>query len=444
MIDLIIKELKKNTKEYEIYLQGTEVNEIQLQKNEVNFVDKTVNGGYGIRVHNRGLGFSSSNIFTGSAMVQTIKNALKSSELTRKEEFKFPSKRPFKKVKTVDNDIKDKGNDAVKDYADQILNSVPKDVLVSFGKIRTYDSHIEIINSEGLDATREETSFMIELSLIVEKNGKKVEFWPHFYSRRIKDMPISNIDRWVKIAKDQLRAVEPETEKTTVIFSPTSVLDGLGSTIGSHATGSARVNKVSKLELGDEIASKNLTIISDGLYPYGLMTSGFDDEGVPQRKNVLIKNGIFKNYIYDQFYAIKDKTKSTGNGFRQGTTFFTFDGKYSGMPGNQFSNFYIKPGNKSFDKLVEEVDHGIIVDTFSWLHPDSTTGKFSSEVRAGYYIDKGEIKEPIKGGLVIGDFFELAKKISGISNKSEITSGGTILPGICPYIRFEDVQVAGK
>jgi len=34
--------------------------------------------------------------------------------------------------------------------------------------------------------------------------------------------------------------------------------------------------------------------------------------------------------------------------------------------------------------------------------------------------------------------------ISGISNKSNITSGGTVLAGVCPYVRFDDVQVAGK
>jgi len=96
------------------------------------------------------------------------------------------------------------------------------------------------------------------------------------------------------------------------------------------------------------------------------------------------------------------------------------------------------------EELIREVDHGILVDTFSWLSPDSTTGKFSSEIRTGYYIDEGQITKPIKGGLVAGNFFKLIKNISGISNKSVVTSGGTVLSGVCPYIRFEDVQIAGK
>ncbi len=444
MRELILKELEKNAEEYEVYLQKTEVNEIHLQKNKINFIDKTIDSGYGIRVHTNGIGFSSSNIFSPLTIRQTIKNVLKSSEMTQKVEFNFPSKQPFKEVENIDKKIKDNGDEAVREYANKILNSIPKDVLISFGKIRTYDSHIEIVNSEGLDLKREETNFMLELSIMIEKNGKKVEFWPHEYRRRIDDLPILNFEEWVKMARDQLVAIQPKTEITTVIFSPTSVLDGLGSVIDPHSTGSARVNELSKFSPGDKVASDSLTVISDGLYPYGLMTSEFDDEGVPQRKNVLIERGIFKDFIYDQFYAIKDEVKSTGNGLRQDDTFFVFDGKYGGMPTNRTSNFFVKPGNKTLEQLIEEVRHGILVDHFSWLTPDGTTGDFSSEIRVGYYIENGELVKPIKGGLVAGNIFDMIKNISGISNKSVITSGGTVLAGVCPYIRFENVQIAGK
>jgi PmbA protein len=444
MRNLILKEVKKSAKEYEAYLQKTEINEIHIQKNKIGFTDKTIDSGYGIRVHDGSIGFSSSNIFSDFAIKQTIKNALKSSRMTEKVDFNFPAPKKFSEVKNIDKSIKNNGEIAVKNYADQILESIPADILISFGKIRTYDSQIQIINSEGLDLTREETNFMLELSIIVEKAGKKVEFWPHEYRRRMEYLPVSNLTQWIKIARDQLIAETPKTEITTVIFSPNTVLDGLGSVISSHSTGSAKVNLVSKFSLGEKVASENLTVISDGLYPYGLMTSEFDDEGVPQRKNILIDNGVFKDYVYDQYYAIKDKRESSGNGLRQEDVFYSFDTKYGGMPSNRISNFYVEPGKKTVQELIEEVKHGVLVDHFSWLSPDPTSGNFSSEIRVGYYIDNGQISKPIKGGLVAGNFFELMKNISGISNKSVITSGGTVLAGICPYVRFENVQVAGR
>ncbi len=444
MKEIVLKELQKATKDYEVYLQTTEINEVHIQKNRINFINKTFDSGYGIRVLTKGLGFSSSNVNSTQAVRKTISDALKSSRMIEKVKFQFPSQKPFSRVKNIDKKIKNNGEGAVRDYVAQLLNSIPSDILLSFGKVRSYDSHVQIINSEGLDLEREETNFMLELSIIIKKNGKKVEFWPHEYRRRIEDLPVSNIQEWIRIAQDQLIAKQPRTERTTVIFSPSTVLDGLGSVLGFHATGAAKVNDVSKFLIGDRIASEDLTIISDGLYPFGLMTSGFDDEGVPQRRIPLIEKGEFKNFVYDQFYGLKDETESTGNGLRQSDVFYIFDSKFASTPGNQVSNFYVEPGNKSFDELIEEVKHGVLVKSFSWLNPDATTGKFSSEIRAGYYIENGELASPIKGGLVAGDFFELIKNISGISNESTICSGGTILAGVCPYIRFDNVQVAGR
>ena len=101
MRELILKEAKKSIREYEVFFQETEVNEIHLQKNRINFFDKTNNSGYGIRVKTKGLGFSSSNILSDSAARQTIKNALINSRMTKKVDFTFPSSKPFKKVENI-------------------------------------------------------------------------------------------------------------------------------------------------------------------------------------------------------------------------------------------------------------------------------------------------------------------------------------------------------
>ncbi len=444
MKEEIISQTKKFAKDYDIYLQSTEVNEIQLEKNRVNFVSKTFESGYGIRVLKGGLGFSASNVKSDEAIKQTILNAIKSAEMTEKVKFEFPRQEKYPEVEAIDKKIKNKGDEAVRDYVEQLLNEIPKDVLLSFGKVRTYDNSTNVINSEGLDVRGEDTSFMVELSLIVNKNGVRMEFWPHEYRRRIQDLPMSEIDKWVRIAHDQTIAKEPKTEKTTVVFSPSTLLDGLGTVIGSHATGAAKVNDVTRVSIGEKIASEKLTIISDGLYPYGLMTSEFDDEGIPQKRIPIVDSGVFKEFVYDQFYALKDNTKSTGNGLRQSDVFYLFDGKYGVEPANQLSNFYVKPGDVSYEDLIEDISHSILVEQFSWLNPDPVTGNFSSEIRAGYYIKNGEISEPIKGGLVIGNVFDMIKKIDAISDKSVITSGGNVLAGVCPYISFKDVQVAGK
>jgi len=440
----IIDQTKKLAKDYDIYLQSTEINEVHLEKNRVNFANKVFDSGYGIRILKGGIGFSASNIKSDELIKKTILNAIKSAEMTEKVKFEFPKQGKYPEVEVVGRRIKNKGEQAVQEYAEQLLNEMSKDVLLSFGKVRSYDSFTNIINSEGLDVQKEDTNFMVELSLIVKKNNVRMEFWPHEYRRRMQDLPMERIKKWIQIANDQTIAKGPKTEQTTVVFSPEVVLDGLGTVLGSHATGSAKVNDVSRLAVGEKVATDELTIISDGLYPFGLGTSGFDDEGVAQRKIPIIEKGVFKGFVYDQFYALKDNTKSTGNGLKQSDVFFMFDGKYGMEPGNQISNFYVKPGDANYEEMIEDIDHGILVEQFSWMDPDAITGKFSSEIRAGYYIKDGEIAEPIKGGLVIGNIFDMIQKIESISDKSEITSASNVLAGVCPYISFRDVQIAGK
>jgi predicted Zn-dependent protease len=444
MKDKIVEETKKLVDDYDIYLQSTRIDEIHIEKERINFVNEVFDSGYGIRVLKGGLGFSATNVKSEEALKQTILAAIKSAEMTESVNFKFPEKQKYPKAKTVDRKIKKRGQEAVKEYSEELLNAIPEDVLLSFGKIRAYDSVINLVNSEGLDVQREETNFMVELSLIVEKNEKRMEFWPHEFRRRIDDLPMSKIEKWVKIAHDQTIAKNPSTEKTTVIFSPSVVLDGLGTVIGSHARGAAKVNEVTRLYEGEKLASEKLTIISDGLYPFGLMSGEFDDEGVPQRRIPIIDKGMFNNFVYDQFFALKDNTQSTGNGLRQGDVFYVFDGKYGIQPSDQISNFHVKPGDIKYEDMIKDTRRGILIEQFSWLNPDSITGKFSSEIRAGYYIKNGEITEPIKGGLIIGNIFDMIQNIEGISDESVITSGSNILAGVCPYIAFRDVQVAGN
>ena len=60
MKEKILKQIKP-IQNYEVYLQNSIVNELQIQKNKIYFDSITNNKGYGIRIHDGGLGFSSSN-----------------------------------------------------------------------------------------------------------------------------------------------------------------------------------------------------------------------------------------------------------------------------------------------------------------------------------------------------------------------------------------------
>jgi PmbA protein len=441
-IDQIVNAIKKKKiEEWEVYFQKPISHQIFLRRNEIELKQNTDTLGYSIRIHDNGMGFSTSNMLTPSAIDNSIKSALSLANVSKKTKFQFPSNQKTKKVKIVDKELKKENSEtSLSEYSSQLIDLVKeKNIEVSFAKLKAFDIDTKIINSEGLEKTKNETYFYLELSLKAER-----EYWTNAYTRRIKDLPMEKISRWIELAKKTSKAVEPKTEKTTVIFSPKMMIDAFVPVIGFHCIASALKRKISLFLHSRKISSKNVNFVDDGLYPYGLMTSSFDDEGNPQRKNKVIEKGMFKNYLFDQLYATVLKKKPTGNGLRQRTVYPLIDDKYLAQPSSQTSNLMILPGNKKLEDLISEVKKGLIVHSFSWLLPDEESGAFSSEIRNADYIENGEITKPVKGGIVSGNIFALLKNVSCISKEFEIVSGANGFSGIMPYGRFENVQIAGR
>ena len=206
----------------------------------------------------------------------------------------------------------------------------------------------------------------------------------------------------------------------------------------------AKKKKTTIFEPGKLCMSPNISMTDDGLHPFALQTHSFDDEGVAQNTKPIIAKGVFKNFVYDQYFAKALGEKSTGNGLRQRFSLYLIDDKYLSLPENQTTNLMIHPGNQKLEKLISEIKEGIIIYMFSWLHPSEESGSFGTEIRNADFIQNGEIVGPVKGGVVSGNVFDMLKNVSGISKEIEIASGGTAISGIMPYMRIENVQVAGK
>ncbi len=100
--------------------------------------------------------------------------------------------------------------------------------------------------------------------------------------------------------------------------------------------------------------------------------------------------------------------------------------------------------------MIATTNEGIYLERLSSSSSDSITTSFGSEIRNAYLIHKGELSTPLKGGQINGFMLDsvdhhgkkatgMLNQISGITDKPEMT-------GRCftPYIRFQNVQVAGK
>lgn len=164
---------------------------------------------------------------------------------------------------------------------------------------------------------------------------------------------------------------------------------------------------VYKGKLGEQVASKFITVVDDGLHQNGYGSFFVDDEGSPSERTVLIERGVLKNYLYDNFYALKHGVKSSGNGRRQG---------YAYKPYPRMTNTFVLPGNDNPQDLLKSVNTGVLVKKMGGGQVNTITGDFIFEILEGYWIENGEIAYPLKNLSIMGNGPKVLQEIEGVGS----------------------------
>ena len=171
-------------------------------------------------------------------------------------------------------------------------------------------------------------------------------------------------------------------------------------------------------------------------------SSGYDDEGTPTGKNVLIEKGILKGYMYDLTEAMKTgKGLPTGNGRRQ---------SYKHVPIPRMTNTYIAPGEIDPKEIIADTKEGILVVKMGGGQVNTVNGDFIFEVSEGYLIENGEVTEPIRGVSLIGNGPKVLQEIDAVGNDLGFSIGtcgkdgqGVPVSDGLPTIRIPKITVGG-
>lgn len=166
--------------------------------------------------------------------------------------------------------------------------------------------------------------------------------------------------------------------------------------------------------IGQQVASKNVTVIDDGTIPNRRGSLNIDDEGNPSQKTVLIENGILRGYMFDELNARLMGTKSTGNGRRE---------SFSCSPMPRMTNTYMLGGNYPHEEIIASVDNGLYAESFSGGQVDITSGQFVFNANVAWVIKNGKLAYPVKGSALVGSGPECLKHISMVGNNSDLDSG---------------------
>ncbi|MBY9011242.1 MAG: TldD/PmbA family protein [Candidatus Lokiarchaeota archaeon] len=436
-LDLIEKVLKsKNIEEYEIYLVERAIFETIFLKNKTENEREISDFDYFIRTLNQkenqtGIGVVKGNSLDPLQIERIIDTSLLLSRNNSSSKYYFPGNAQIPSIKTADKKVLNDPLAIKKDLAEELIGeaSSQDEASTTFGRFRIHINNSFLRNCNDLNLNAQKTFFFVEFALKAKADGKLSEFWDNGYYKEKEHLKFNErISNWARRAKDTLRAEIPKAESSAVvIFSPSVLKYALTPVIGLHSIGKAHTEKISQFNIGDKVASDNISLIDDGLLEGGLSSNSWDSEGNPQQITEVLKNGLFQNRLYDQKYAILDGVQSTGNAKRA----------ESGTVVNGISNFKIPPGDISLEEMISNIKEGYYIEQFSWLHPDEMSGNFGAEIRNGYYIKNGEFQNPIKLGNVSGNVLEMVKNCMYISKEREFNENT-----LFPYMVFKNLTVS--
>jgi len=279
---------------------------------------------------------------------------------------------------------------------------------LSFGSVRATLVETSICNSMGLRTGYGHTT--VELEVGVKASGGPEgaapgEYWLNDSDRRLRPMELpQRVEEWCKFAEDVHRGAPPPTGEMPVVL-PAEVLSGILPIVcGGRLTGSARLRGAA-VQRGTRLASELVTLQDDGRVAWAPMSSPVDDEGVPQRRRLLIDHGAASEILYDTLHAGAFDTHSTGSGFRAASGFRPWY-RFLQPPEVSPSTIVLDPGDGGkVEELVEAAHEGVWIQQIGWSSPDPVSGAFGGEIRLGYRIRNGKLEEPVRGGTVGGIAF---------------------------------------
>jgi TldD protein len=196
--------------------------------------------------------------------------------------------------------------------------------------------------------------------------------------------------------------------------------------------------------IGERVASPLCTVVDDGTVTHSRGSINVDDEGNPGQANVLIEDGILRDYMHDRISARAFGRGPSGNGRRQ---------SFRHVPLPRMTNTVLRPGPHSPEEIVRSVKRGVLAKRFSGGQVNISNGDFVFSLTEGYLIEDGKITAPLKDVNLIGNGPDVLTKVSMVGNDYQLSDGiwtcgkdGQSVPvGVgTPSVKIDKITVGGS
>lgn len=216
----------------------------------------------------------------------------------------------------------------------------------------------------------------------------------------------------------------------------------LGSEASYAGTSFATPEKLGSFHYG----SPQVTITADATLPHGLSSYGYDDEGAPSRRTVVIDKGVLVNYLTSRETAARLNLPVSGN--------MRADG-WQRTPLIRMTNINLEPGDSSTEEMIAGTDDGLYMKTVRTYSIDDKRLNFTFSPEISWEIKNGKLGAMVKNARYSGmtpDFWNACDAVAGpdewhlwgipVCGKGEPGQIVHVGHGTAPA-RFRNIQVGG-
>lgn len=302
--------------------------------------------------------------------------------------------------------------------------------------------HKAIVNSDGADVEIYDSKPEFSVVAIAKREGESATAhegvgvtggWNDLFKKSHLEYAVTASERAAKL----LDAKHVSGNKATVILDPAMVgllsHEAIGHTVEADFVLSGSVVKD---KMGQQVASELVTLVDSGrseILNNAAGTIVVDDEGVVAGRTAIIENGILKSFLHNRESATTFGTASTGNA----RAFL-----YSDEPLIRMRNTFIEPGADRLADMIKETKHGYVVKGARNGQADAN-GEFMFGAEEVYLVEKGEVKELMRGASISGNAFDALRSVDMVGDEFQYDIGtgycGKYQPakvdGGGPYVR---------
>ncbi|HML03840.1 MAG TPA: TldD/PmbA family protein [Candidatus Bathyarchaeia archaeon] len=433
----------------EAFYTSTRSIEVSIRNSEIFAEDKVTDAGVGFRVivDKDKVGFASTNMLNERAILEAGKKAMSIAKASpRMPNFALPDAKPRLRLNGLfDPEVAEMTVEEAVEVAERTVSaaeSLDNRVTAKDGRVSYVAGWRGVKNTLGVECEEQETRSYIFLWGNGRKNGEVTSGCSEFeFGRGARLHPEAVGENMARRVISLFEAGPVEGFEGPVIFGPEAVSYQLfdvlvGALISSNVISG---RSVWNMETGSKVASDKLTVIDNAVLKDGFASRSFDDEGFPSQVTVLVDHGRLESFLHHAATAKELKTKNTGNASRYPRSsdmvrMITGIG-YRTKPEVYPSNLVIKQGDKSQEKLVSEMETGVLVEAMAGFAQQGS-GLISAQLSRGFWVQHGEIQHAIKSGMVLGIAFDWLKQISAVGSDSKQFANSVV-----PSLKVENVKV---